>query len=762
VAIRAGEVILARGSAITASSIKAGNAGQVTVTADAVELRDASVISSSTFGSGDAGRTTVTTGHLLAAADPSSWGSLTGIISNAFPGSTGNAGQVIVKADELELHSTGKISSFTSGPGNAGDLLVTAGRLLVVGNADSSGFITGIASIAAFGVTGAAGRVTVRADTIELRDTGVIDSSTFGPSHGGKVMVTADRLLVIGQARSPSATGIASDTASSGNAGRVTVRTGTIELRGTGSIASSTFGTGDGGEVVVSANRLLAIGDGASSFASGVFSTAEEGSTGDAGRVMVTADELELRDTGKLSSGTFGPGNGGTIIVKAGRLLAVGDVRSRSSTGITSDAFPSSSGAAGRVNVTADAIELRDTGSIASSTFGTGDGGEVTVRTSRLLAIGHDNPSGFITGVFSQAEPGSTGAAGRVIVTADAVELRDTGVISTSTFGPGDAGAIAVAAGGLLISGNPSSRFGTGIASQANPGSIGAAGRVTVTADSIEVRRTGQISSSTSGPGAAGEVSVTAGRLTVTDKGLVQTNSEQASGAAGNVSVQVGHLTVSDDGLIGSSGTGPGPAGNVHLDTDTLKVTDASIRTEGAGAVGGRIDAVAEDLISLKDAEVTSSGIVPGAGQSVITLTAPLIALNDSQVTSLTGSGEPLAGSGLAQLFGDVTVISLDSFVAASSSVTVTGAEGDVGSRLVVPQGVFLDAGDLLRESCAARRSGTASSFTAMGQGGLPPDPAGPLAGSYRESGGATATGQTGPVLAASTFDEGCKTAPGG
>ena len=78
-------------------------------------------------------------------------------------------------------------------------------------------------------------------------------------------------------------------------------------------------------------------------------------------------------------------------------------------------------------------------------------------------------------------------------------------------------------------------------------------------------------------------------------------------------------------------------------------------------------------------------------------------------------------------------MISPDSVVAASSSVTLTGVEGEVGSQLVVPESVFLNAGNLLRESCAARRTGAASSFTAMGRGGLPPDPAGLLAGSYRE-----------------------------
>jgi hypothetical protein len=78
-----------------------------------------------------------------------------------------------------------------------------------------------------------------------------------------------------------------------------------------------------------------------------------------------------------------------------------------------------------------------------------------------------------------------------------------------------------------------------------------------------------------------------------------------------------------------------------------------------------------------------------------------------------------------------------------------------------VPESVFLNVGDLLRETCSARRTGAASSFTAMGRGGWLPDPAGPLAGAYREPGGTTATGQAGPVLAAS-FGDGCRAAPGG
>jgi hypothetical protein len=157
----------------------------------------------------------------------------------------------------------------------------------------------------------------------------------------------------------------------------------------------------------------------------------------------------------------------------------------------------------------------------------------------------------------------------------------------------------------------------------------------------------------------------------------------------------------------------------------------------------------------------------------VITLKAPLIVLDDSRVTSLTGDNEPLPDSGQARLLGDVTVISPDSDVAASSEVTVSGLENEVGARLAVTEGAFLDAGELLRERCAARGSGAAppSRFTAAGRGGRPPDPAGPLAAPYREPEEAVGNGEAeaaaepppgaGPTLQLAVA-EGCNPDPGG
>jgi large exoprotein involved in heme utilization and adhesion len=429
---------------------------------------------------------------------------------------------------------------------------------------------------------------------------------------------------------------------------------------------------------------------------------------------------------------------------------------------ISSDSFGPSTG--GTVAVTARILELRRGGAISSDTHGEGAAGAVTVQAERLLVDGAGLQRA--TGVFSRAIAGSTGTAGTVAVTAGELELRRGGAISSTTFGPGNAGEVTVDARRLLITGAGSDRF-TGITSRTSAAerdgrrivATGSAGRVAVRAGELELSRGGKISSSTTGPGAAGQVSVVADHMVVLSAGKVETNSD-AGGRAGNVSVRASHLVVRDGGLIGSSGAGAGPAGNVHLSTDMLEVEHASIRTEGSVSEGGHIEVAASDLISLRAAEVTSSGIEPEAGRSVITLRAPLKVLNASRVTSLTGAGEPLAGSGLAQLFGGTTVISTDSFVAASSSLTVSGLENEVGSRLVVPQGVFLDAGNLMQESCAAHGMAGLSSFTGTGRGGLPPDPAQPLPGPYVEPRGVAAADQAGPGHGAS-FGEVCRAMQG-
>jgi filamentous hemagglutinin family protein len=507
---------------------------------------------------------------------------------------------------------------------------------------------------------------------------------------------------------------------------------GEIQLTGEAAVISSGNGDGTirirGGRIVVS-DRTRVFADGT-------------GSTDVTAGLVVAAKTLEVSDESQLTADTTGPGRAGTVRIQADALEL------RSGGQITSSAF--ASGNAGEVTIQAGRIALRDDGRISSDSYASGDAGSVVVTAEHHLLVAGD-AFGSAPGIFSNAlaDTADAGGAGTIMVKANnaLVELRDGGWIGTNTIGPGNGGETSVEAGTIELHNGgyvTSDTFGSGKAGTVtvktdalairDDGRIsskaegsGDAGMVRVAADTIELPHQGTISSTTERRGAAGEVSVTAARIMTIADGSMVTTSSSGNGRAGSVSVRASRLTVEDGGEISSSGLDTGPAGNVRIAADTLKVEDASIRTEARGAVGGRIEANAGDLIYLHGAEMISVGTEPAPGTSTISLRAPLIAFNDSRVASLTGTGQLLEGIGAVQLFGSTTVMSSDSLV---QGVTL---ESQIGSQLTVPESMFLDVGHLLRESCAARRTGKASSFTATGRGGLPPDPAGPLAGSYRE-----------------------------
>jgi hypothetical protein len=335
----------------------------------------------------------------------------------------------------------------------------------------------------------------------------------------------------------------------------------------------------------------------------------------------------------------------------------------------------------------------------------------------------------FPSGVFASAELGSIGDAGTIRLTVDQLHLRDGGVISGNTFGQGDGGALMIAAGSMMADGTVEFAERTvtaGISALADPRARGGAGTIEVVAGSLCLQAGAAISSRSGTDQPAGAVQIIAAGAVDVNGGTIETNST-SSGPAGDVAIQAEVLRLRDGGLVGSSGTDTGRAGDIGVRVARLEAQDGSIRTSGAGAEGGRVDAVGSDQIYLRRSEFTSNGIEPAAGASVITLRAPEIILNASRVESLTGTGEPLPSSGEALLLGELTVISADSLVAGSSTVQIEGLQTNLGSDLQLAPAGFLDVSRLLRESCAATGGAPRSTFTRGGRGGLPPGPDRPL-----------------------------------
>jgi filamentous hemagglutinin family protein len=610
---------------------------------------------------------------------------------------------------------------------------------------------TEVQSNTVFLATGAAGGVTVKADTLLLGVKGLITSTTDTVGEGGNVFVDA------GQLRMETKAAIRADALDAGNAGSVTVIARTIDMSDQASITSrAQAGTGDAGEVLIQVGRLTMV--------DAIISSGTN-TRGAAGTVAIEADDIVLdgdrrKFTTGISSDTFGNGNAGDVLIQAKTMVV------RNGAFVSSDTV-NNAGAAGNVIVVADDLTVENGGAISSDSLGEGDAGNVAISAGKLAVLGGDFDITFISSDSLQG-----GNAGTVSIAADSILVDGQAFISSDTYSSGDAGEIVIAAGTIDLRnfgnirsqtqsvGNAGSveieattvtlQSGGAISSAAtNTSKGGNAGGVIVTADTIIVGRRSEITTSTGGEGNAGIVSITAKDLTVDggtisssadigatgsalalfleaetfrviNGGAISTLSTNPNGA-GVITIAAGTLTVDGQGsIIGSEnqagnpnfgGLGPGPggdAGGVLIGADNLTISNGGrISTNSfkgaAGAIEIRIDRPGLFILEGADAPgviQTSSG--PGTG-GMITIIDPLAIISNG--------GAILA---LGQQAGANVQIQSRYFINSTDRLNVVSVDGefnldtglyDVSSGTVSRDLSVLDASKVLRGQCPAARS---------------------------------------------------------
>jgi hypothetical protein len=249
---------------------------------------------------------------------------------------------------------------------------------------------------------------------------------------------------------------------------------------------------------------------------------------------------LSIAANGKISSETFGPGNGGSVFVNVVGQLSVDGSDPTGFTGISSTAQMGSSGVAGNIAVNAGTLSTVGNGAVFSGTFGTGNAGNISVNVTGQLSI-NGISSTTLAGIGSDSEMGSTGNAGAVTVSAESLSIVNTEQISSNTLATGAGGSVSVmVAGRLSISGTPGP-FSTGIFtdSKSSAPDSGDAGTVTVNAHDLVIAGSGgEISSDTSGFGKAGTVSVSVTTLSIADNGTISSDTS-GPGNGGSVVVSV-------------------------------------------------------------------------------------------------------------------------------------------------------------------------------------------------------------------------------
>ena len=501
----------------------------------------------------------------------------------------GPAGDIHVRAGTVELLTASRISTNTFAQGRAGDLRLEAGTLRL------DGTLSALSTLSSSTATGDAGRLTISVDgPTRLSNGAFIGTGSHGTGQGGVLTLKGGALEL------DSGSSLGSGTYGAGDAGDLIIQVGQLRLDGLLTHISSTAESGTSGR----AGQIRIDVDGPAWLMNGAWILSDTEGSGDAGDLRLTARTLELTNESLISTNSWDAGRAGTLEIRTDSLRVAGESWISSQTGIGSSgegghvnlevsgraeltdnalivSATSGTGNAGEVDVRAETLELLDGSKIMSDTFAGGDAGRVSVVSDRLRI--DSERSDRLARISSTAGSGSSGEAGLVEVAVGGVlTLSGGALIESSTESLGDGGMVRVAADELRIDGLDAGFF-TGISSGTGTESSGNAGAVEVRVNGlIELRRGGQIDSSTYATGNAGRVSVVAGALRINGlgsdlfTGITSGTTAKSTGNADRVRVEVeGLIELLDGGQIDSSAFGAGNAGRIHVQADSLRLDGA-------------------------------------------------------------------------------------------------------------------------------------------------------------------------------------------
>jgi filamentous hemagglutinin family protein len=601
-----------------------------------------------------------------------------------------------------------------------GDVLLESGRLTAAGgrielgsvarvgqvNLSQSGnsFVLGYDSINNFGniwlsngafvdVSGeGGGDIQIRGGRLEMTQSSNIWADTLGAENAGEILVRTTE-VVLSETSFLSAEVAPTGTGTGEN---ITIDTGHLLVRDGAQVFATTRGEGKGGSLQITASESVElIGRSADGrFASGLFAQSNIGSSGDAGDLTIDTGRLLVSDGAGVSVSTSGSGKGGSLQITASDSV---EVIGKSANSLFSSRLSAQSnlgsGDAGDLTIHTGRLLVRNGALVSVGTEGSGKGGRLQIIASdsvELFGIGTFAIGTSAVGVFPSllsSESGGSGNAGELRIDTRRLLVRDGAVVSTGTFAEGKGGSLQITA-----------------------------------SDSVEVigrSAVGQISSSL----------LTASR---------------GSGNAGDLRIDTGRLLVRDGAFI-SSRTIRGIAGNINITArDTLQANNGTIATSSEQSSGGRINITASNIRLFGDSDITSRvNSDAGDGGNIDLEADSILAFDDSDILAFARDGRG----------GDITLntraffgenyrpaprrtdprtldrnnqvdVNADAAAAANSGTITRPDTTFIQNSLTELPENQIDTDSLLANSCIVRRNQpTGGSFIVKGTGGLPQRP---------------------------------------
>ncbi|MBD1929955.1 CHAT domain-containing protein [Trichocoleus sp. FACHB-90] len=633
----------------------------------------------------------------------------------------GTAGRILVEASSLEVQPSQTLALV------GGDVSLNGGSLLAPGGRVE---LAGVAGAGAVDLTVDGNNLRLSfPNSVARADMSLTNKARVDVTAGGdgSITVNARNLDVLG--------GSALSAGIRTNLGSVGSQSGNVEINATGAITLTN-----------------------ESF---IGNSVQAGAVGKSGDINITAELLSVMNGAAVFTSTLGQGSAGNITIETDESVQL--------SGNSAGLFAQSSGAgnAGDLRINTKRLVVRDGAQVSTATFGTGQGGSLTVNASEFVELSGISASGqFRSGLLSGTF--GAGAAGDLTIATGNLLLQDGAQVSTSTFSTGQGGTLTVNAANAveLIDTLANSQFFSGLFAQSS--GAGNAGDLRINTRRLVVRDGAQVSTSTFSTGQGGTLTVNASEsvelsgtsadgqffsgliaqtfaagnaedLRIDTGDLIVRNGARVTVASGNAAdarVPAGQVSFLPRIQISSSSQEKGDAGNIEVTArNVLLDSQGAITAATESAEGGNITLRVQDLLLMRhNSQIsTTAGTARASGNGGnININAPFIVALPSENSDITANAFQGNGGNIQITAQGIYGFQFRNRLTPLSDITANSEFGVNGTVQINTPGIDPNPGavNLPEEPVGAeiaqgcQEGGKpASQFVVTGRGGLPPSP---------------------------------------
>jgi filamentous hemagglutinin family protein len=519
-------------------------------------------------------------------------------------------------------------------------------------------------------------------------------SVTEGAGNTGNITLNTDRLTM------QSGSEIAATTFAAGGVGDININGATIAIQGA-TISNITRGSGNAGSILVNAEEVN-LND------RGILNVSNFGQ-GNVGDIRINATHVNLLRGSSLDIGTYNRGNTGDVVINARESVAIDGELDRNRSHIFNlVAGPSAVGNAGAIEINTRRLSLTNGGSLNTTTYGRGNAGDINIQASESIILDGISSNGNGSDLLSRVRGRGQGNAGNISVTTPFFSMTNGARVFNRTEGEGDAGNLSIVAEDIQLSG---SEIGSSVEASAK----GRGGRIELTADRLSLANLSRITANSAGQGDAGQIFIQASdEVSLSNSTISTAVTGQGQGLGGSLNLEADSVSLRDRAFL-TAETVSGRGGNIRLQLNNQlrmqgnsQIT-ATAGTAGVGGDGGNIEINSPLIVALpsENSDITANAF-QGAGGNI----------------SITTQG--LFGAAFREAQTPESDITASSQFGVSGTVAINNPIANTSAGLVELADTPIDPNQQVAVGCAALQG---NSFIVTGRGGLPGDPTAAIRG---------------------------------